>query len=261
MPSQGAKDKPVTTSSKLYLVKQVVTEFKDCWIKDTVRYQYDSQDRLTGYGFIIKGNYQRLYTFTYDSNSRIAQADDYNTTVDTVLYSVIYNYTANGFTETVSYPNGQTAAASFTLNSNHQVARMDETTYYTLFDYDANGNLIHEKSYANPGQPAINQEADMTYDAYKNPFLAQKGNYAFMFLVIPHINTCVNNLKGNMQYQYNSDGYNDYINARRHLRQDLYLLRLHGKVETYNYISITISLPHPARSSAPLQQYPIDRPS
>lgn len=99
---------------------------------------------------------------------------------------------------------------------------MDQTVYYTLFDYDANGNLSHAKSYANPGQPAINEEYDYAYDSYKNPFFAQKGNYAFMFLVMPHINTCVNNLKGNMEYQYNSDGYPTTILTHNNLYGSIY---------------------------------------
>jgi hypothetical protein len=200
------KDKQ--NASKLYLVKQVVTEFKDYLDKkDTVQYQYDNQNRLTGYGLFYKGKYERLYTFFYDSSNRIVQVNDYNTAVDTLLYSVFYNYTGSGFTENWSYANGQNASSTFTLNSGHQVARMDQATFYTLFDYDAKGNLIHVKSYSKPGQPPVNEEYSLAYDTYKNPFYAQKGNYAFMFLVIPHINTCVNNLEGNMDYQYNSDGY------------------------------------------------------
>jgi hypothetical protein len=196
-------------SRPIYLVKQQIVEFTNYPIaqNDTTQYNYDSYNRLTNYGLIYKGKYEPEFTYSYDSNGRVAGVIAYNTVTDTVLSRLVLTYGTNSFTMDSQDPNGQQGHYLYTLNNKQQAVRYDSKNYYVLYTYDTNGNITSYKVYAQPGQPTVSEAGIFSYDNNKNPFFALKGNYAFVFGVFSRPNACINNPIGNLQYQYNSDGY------------------------------------------------------
>lgn len=151
-----------------------------------VNYIFNANNLLTSWTGIYPG-YEYENTYVYDSNNRITESHFQETGLVNYLDDTFYTYNANG--DLTNYDDvdlaysGNVITASGTIEGNSNVTILIETNTdglvtkltefenYTLYSYDANGNMVEAKYYNNNDVLLITYSLD--YDQKVNPFYGQ----------------------------------------------------------------------------------------
>lgn len=132
----------------------------------TSDFTYDSEKRLTKWSSEEMGSsqYSSVYTFTYNAEGRLS---GYSNGVNDI------DITYNGNTVTASgiFSGNTTSELQMELNGAGLITKFIESYQYTIFGYDANGNMVSAKSFDNDANPVA--EFTITYDSKINPFYGQ----------------------------------------------------------------------------------------
>jgi len=156
---------------------------------DSIVYQYDSQKRLKKAEYAGNGLHEEQYfkEYTYDTKERIVKETFKST--DGVIYAYFeYAYAANNLISNIGFYSINEPDESFTHQYNkiveytdnklvskvatYQPDNMEKPFRFDVYSYDASGNVVQIKEYANTISGEINDvTSDYTYDNKKNPYL------------------------------------------------------------------------------------------
>lgn len=127
---------------------------------------YDSEKRLTKWSFEETGTspYSGVSTFTYNADGRLSSySNDVN--------DIAITYDGNTVNASGIFGGNTPSELQMELNGAGQVTKFIESYQYTIFGYDANGNMVSAKSFDNNANPLA--EFTITYDSKINPFYGQ----------------------------------------------------------------------------------------
>ncbi|MDN3725384.1 hypothetical protein QRD02_13430 [Aequorivita sp. SDUM287046] len=132
----------------------------------TSDFSYDSEKRLTRVVFEEAGPnpFTSVVTFTYNADGRLS---GYGNGPDIVAIT----YNGNTVTATGDFAGGPDSEVYMELNAAGQIVKYTESYQYTLFGYDANGNMVSAASFDNDDNPLT--AFTLTYDDKTNPFYGQ----------------------------------------------------------------------------------------
>ncbi|GAA3792665.1 hypothetical protein GCM10022271_26240 [Corallibacter vietnamensis] len=193
-------------------------------------FTYDSENRLTEWGYQETGSssYSDTYTYTYNSNGLLSSysANSENVTI---------TYNGNIITLTGQIEGNANSQAEIELDNNGLIIKFTESNQYTNFGYDSNGNLVSAQSYDNTDN--LLSEFTLQYDDKINPFYGQMesiyierfieffwefdgiyigGFEGYSFPFLKNNITSINEVSGGtiiFTYTYNSEDYPTNVSA------------------------------------------------
>ena len=195
-------------------------------IDSEINFTYDSNNVVSRNIVSNNSNYHSTTNYSYNGNSRL---ENVVSTIDsgykTTNITQEFSYNNNIITINISSNSEQSSIITLEVNSSGLVTKITKAEYYTVINYDSNGNISEIKLYNN--DDTLMNTTEYAYDNKPNPFYGKlKSIYLPIFL---------HAFRDDFFSEFVWDGYEGYYFP--FLRNNITSIMENGNLDrNYNYL-------------------------